>query len=82
MSVVYIFQHASTIMIIISDKMMSDVVNDKCLMELVEAEGMTPQQWVVTEMNRLQKRADAYGMSIEEYTNTFWTGEAEDWSYF
>jgi hypothetical protein len=72
-------------MIIISDKMMRDVVNDKCLMAAegrVEAEGMTPQQWVVTEMNRLQKRADAYGMSIEEYTNTFWTGEAEDWSYF
>jgi hypothetical protein len=69
----------STAIIIITDKMISEVVNDKCLMDLVEAEGMTPQQWVVVEMNCLKKRADAYDMSIEQYTNIFWTGEPEDW---
>ena len=48
-------------------------------MDLVEAEGKTPQQWILDEMNRLQQRADAYDMSIEQYTNLFWTGEPEDW---
>jgi hypothetical protein len=62
----------------ITDKMMSDVVNDKCLMELIEAEE-GPRRWVAITMNRLQKRADAYDMSVEEYANTFWTGEPEDW---
>ena len=66
-------------MIMISEKMISDVVNDQCLMDLVEAEGKTPQQWILDEMKRLQQRADAYDMSIEQYTNLFWTGEPEDW---
>jgi hypothetical protein len=65
--------------VIVSDKMMREIVNDKCLMELVVAEGMTPEEWVTREMKHLQKRADAYAMSIEQYTNTFWTGEARDW---
>ena len=55
-------------------------MDDKCLMELVEAEGMTPQQWLEVETERHQRRADAYGMTLVDYTSQFWTGEDEDWS--
>ena len=57
-----------------------EIIDDKCLMELVEAEGMTPQQWLKVETERHQHRADAYGMTLKEYTSQFWTGEDEDWS--
>ena len=56
-----------------------EIMDDKCLMELVEAEGMTPQQWLKVETERHQRRADAYGMTLGEYTSQFWTGEDEDW---
>ena len=59
-----------------------DILVDTCLMELIEAEQLTPQQWVEKEMLRLQQRADGYGMTIAQYTNTFWTGEKEDWAMF
>ena len=57
-----------------------EIMDDKCLMELVEAEGMTPQQWLEVETERHQRRADAYGMTLVDYTSQFWTGEDEDWS--
>ena len=57
-----------------------EIMDDKCLMELVEAEGMTPQQWLKVETERHQHRADAYCMTLGEYTSQFWTGEDEDWS--
>ena len=56
-----------------------EITDDKCLMELVEAEGMTQQQWLKVETERHQRRADAYGMTLGEYTSQFWTGEDEDW---
>ena len=57
-----------------------EIMDDKCLMELVEAEGMTLQQWLKVETERHQRRADAYGMTLVDYTSQFWTGEDEDWS--
>ena len=52
-------------------QIIKEIMDDKCSMELLEAEETTPQQWLKVETERLQRRDDAYSITSSGNTQAY-----------